>query len=270
MGTTFDTLTHGFCEGELHGVPEYVNSFTSLALTFSGLIGLFGSDNSNTKTKLIFSFLAFNGIGSFGYHWTNYLGWRLMDEISMLLLAQVAIISIMDGLIRLLKIDSEIKKYIIYSGYLLSSFITIMLIIATIFDDELVFRIGFGFILAIIFFGTGLILKYDQLSIEIIKKTTVIGLVIMLCSSLLWIFSEGLCSVVVWIKYFPGHGLWHLGLAIGGYMIINYYTFILAQNYGKSPVISYGYLGIMYIDYRPIQMNDLVVPLFDDIIFENL
>ncbi len=78
-------LQPGFCESSVVGPPEYVNAFTSLAMTFYGLMGLFMTQNHNIILRVTSAMLAVTGIGSVIYHWTLHTGWGQIDALPMLM-----------------------------------------------------------------------------------------------------------------------------------------------------------------------------------------
>jgi hypothetical protein len=89
----FYDIDHHFCEGNILGMPEILNSFTSIIFSLFGIYGLFNNKNDNTSfinnstsfiTNFIYSTFIVIGIGSFGFHWTEQIGWALMDEIPMI------------------------------------------------------------------------------------------------------------------------------------------------------------------------------------------
>ena len=78
------TPDHYFCEGKLNGLPEYYNAFSSLFITYFGLLGLHKTKNE-LIIQIIYSLLTVNGISSFMYHWTGNIGFALYDEYPMIL-----------------------------------------------------------------------------------------------------------------------------------------------------------------------------------------
>ena len=83
----FNLYDHSFCEMNIYGKsPEYINSFSSLCLTFFGLFGLIMNDKIH-EIKMIYTAMIYNGIASFMYHFNNQLGWGLLDRFSMILIA---------------------------------------------------------------------------------------------------------------------------------------------------------------------------------------
>jgi len=222
----FNTDTIGFCEGTLY-FPEYINSITSLFLVLSGYIGLFCSKNTNPFGKLFFASIFVNGIGSFGYHWTNHIGWRYIDEFSMVILSLSAMMS--TGMI-LLKDKSNL--YSICMVVIVS-----YLVIALVFDalDNIsVFRIFFGIFLGIICICMLYLIYLNNTIDKNILMYPRIGIVLLLLSSSTWLITETLCDRIYWIKYIPGHAIWHIGMSLCGYYLCQFIVYIMARDSNYS------------------------------------
>ena len=85
---------HSFCEANLYGgAPEYINSFTSLIISLIGLFGLKYNVHFNNDIYMLYVNLFINGFMSFGYHWTNMLGFGLLDRFGMILIAYTSVSS---------------------------------------------------------------------------------------------------------------------------------------------------------------------------------
>ena len=65
--------------------PEWINTFTSLFLSYFGLVGLFKLQYSITIWKFIFSFITIVGLGSVMFHATLFVGFGLTDALPMVL-----------------------------------------------------------------------------------------------------------------------------------------------------------------------------------------
>lgn len=238
MNNSFDTPTYGFCEGTIYGhPPEYMNSFTSLFLTLTGLFGLFASKNTNLFGKIFFSSIAFNGIGSFGYHWTNYFGWRFMDEFSMVIISLSSLVPIISCIIE------KISKNIAFISVMQSisilgivSFVT-MTLVGDALDYVVFFRVLFGMFL---FFGVVGIISLIYMNSNIDRKIirySYIGLLLAVFSSVMWSISEILCNneSFHWIKYIPGHAMWHIGLSFSAYYLAQFVIYLSADSTNYRP-----------------------------------
>lgn len=231
----FNDLTHGFCERELYGgnPPEYINSLTALFLTFAGLIGLFASNNTNSFNKIFYACFVLNGIGSFSYHWTNFLGWRYIDEFSMIILSMSALASITNCLIN--RIFSKFISHIFSISSIVIIFYSIIILVIDSLDDISTFRIGFGLFLLIITIEILiLILLNKNINLKILMYPC-IGLFLIAISCVMWCITELLCYRYSLIKYIPGHAIWHIGLSFGGYYIAQFIGYISANDLNYYP-----------------------------------
>jgi hypothetical protein len=81
-----------------------------------------------------------------------------------------------------------------------------------------------------------------------IKKYAWIGAVLLLSSGSIWILSERFCSIP-WVKYLFGHAIWHVGVSLGGYLLLlqPQYTY-LKQKFPNQSILVKFILGIPYLD----------------------
>lgn len=280
MGNNFDKTINGFCEGTIYGhPPEYLNSFTSIFITIVGAIGLFGSINTDICAKILYSGMVVNGIGSFGYHWTNYMGWRYLDEFSMLLIVLGGFISILVSVSQKFnigkRVNAPLKQFYSNAIYSVLFLVIITHSVASFtldtLDNVIGFRILFGSFLLITAISfiiisrdnkiiyNSLTNEYDAIPKYIIRYNY-IGIITITIASLMWMISELLCGVAnfEWIKYIPGHAIWHIGLAIGGFYLVQYNAYVNATYFGDKHcaefITSTWYYKLLpRVDYRYLQ-----------------
>lgn len=230
--TTFPFFTNhmfSFCESTIYGqAPEYVNSVTSLFLTYCGYIGNFRTANTNLMIKILYSALMLNGFVSFCYHWTNFVGFGFMDQISMTLMLIGSYIAIFDEVLYKSYYYTNKKKY---SDYL-SIVITCVLFYAMIMIASkcLGFSLLFDVLFVLFLVSVTLFVPYSHYishyrldnMIEYKYKQAKKGVFAMYIAMIMWIFVEALCDYVWWVKYIPGHAIWHFGTSYGGYYIGQY------------------------------------------------
>lgn len=205
----FTTTTLNFCERKILNT-EYFNSFSSLYLSYLGLFSIITNQNFHPNIIFIYQCIAINGIYSFLYHWTTFYGFKMFDELTM-------IIPIWFGILKLLEIIFY-KNYYQYLSYsLLFNIINIIFIIMNIFPFfHPFFPIIFGIeCLSIIFFCyylknyMGFIHNYYY---------SQRGILICLLSGAIWIISEIFCH-----KYLIlGHSIWHFSMPYGFHLIFKY------------------------------------------------
>ena len=237
----FNLFDHSFCEMNIYGKsPEYINSFSSLCLSFFGLFGLI-MHNKLHDIKMIYTAMIFNGISSFMYHYNNQLGWGLLDRFSMILIAlpcySIAIKILERFNLPVLFYDLLRFLVIFYLSYLMT---------VTGLHQEEFFNTLFGFFLGKLFIFLLLVkicnkkLEVPQLIINYGWKG--VGLIII--AGIFWIITEKFCNMYWIIKYLFGHTIWHFCISYGGYLI----TLIPIYLFDKDNYIKIDYfLKIPYI-----------------------
>ena len=242
----FNLLDHSFCEINIYGqAPEYINSISSLFLTFFGIFGLIfikiGTSSNVNDVKNIYTALIINGLCSFMYHFNNKLGWGLMDRFSMILIT-IPCYTIAVDLLNLSKINKEIFRFIIIT------YITILMTVTGL-QQEILFNILFGIFLAsliVFMFILQIQNNYYLIPKKILNKGWN-GVLSLVCAGSFWIITENLCLQYPFIKYLFGHAFWHFGCAYGGYLI----TLIPIFLYQKDKFIKIDYyFNIPYLQIK--------------------
>lgn len=233
----FNLLDHSFCEATIYGKPpEYINSFTSLFLSFIGCYGLMMNNKVN-NINFIYSALIINGFCSFMYHYNNFLGWGLLDRFSMVLIAIPCYFISLDF------IKSNILKKMLTIVF---TFYLTILLTSIGLQNETLFNYLFGFFLISILFFL-VYLESNNKYLLIPRKVINYGWKGMLYITLaggFWILTEKLCYQNYFVKYLFGHGFWHFGVSYGGYLISLVPIFLYQKD--KFSRLDY-YMGIPYI-----------------------
>ena len=221
---SFNLFDHSFCEYEIYGQsPEIINSISSLFLVFFGIFGIIKNKNIN-DINIINSSMIVNGITSFLYHFTNKLGWGLMDRFSMILL-----------IIQSLHIFLEILKFNLFYKELfrlgILFYISYILTITGLHQENL-FNIFFGVYLINLFMF--------MIYLEIKNKTFLIpknimnkgwyGIFFITIAGVFWILTEQLCNSYSFVKYLFGHAIWHFGVSYGGYLLTLIPSFLFQKD----------------------------------------
>ena len=197
-----------FCEGKILGIPEYLNSISSLYMCYIGYKGLTRYTEIYIDIYKIYSLLIICGISSFFFHFTMFFGWKMFDEITMILTLWHGIYILKKMSYRRTKI--KFIKYTTYLHIFNSTFIVLN------------FFKGWSDYFAVLFALEVLTLIYDYyLLVQQYKDKNLdgfFGLTLMGVSALTWIITEKLCN-----KYLIfGHAVWHIGMANGLNNFINY------------------------------------------------
>jgi len=237
----FNLIDHSFCEMNIYGkAPEYINSLSSLFLTFFGIFGFIFNNVNDIKN--IYSALIVNGIFSFMYHFNNKIGWGLMDRFSMILIA-IPCYTIAIDILKLNQINKDILRIII------TIYITILMTVTGL-QHEVLFNIFFGLFLCSLFIFMYIVQfqnNYYLIPKNILKKGW-LGILYLILAGMFWIITEKLCYNYSFIKYLFGHSFWHFGCAYGGYLI----TLIPTYYYNRDKFLKIDYyLNIPYIKVIP-------------------
>lgn len=211
-----------FCEGSLNeGAPEYLNTASSLCMWFWCYYRYTRYCDKNELSRdihFIYSLLLMNCIFSGVFHWTLVMGWKMFDEITMMLPLWVGIQSILFVLY-----DNE-KKKLRRSLHVLNTSNVCLIVLNTFPTFQPFFPIAFG--VEMLFLG--------YLYTELVKfvpdknKTGERGIQICVSSGLIWGITEVFCH-----RYLIfGHLLWHIGMPVGVDCIIQYVLFAYKE---KNP-----------------------------------
>jgi hypothetical protein len=213
----WNTLDHYFCEGSLNGLPEYYNAFSSLFITYFGLLGLYKIQN-DLIIQIIYSLLAVNGISSFMYHWTGTIGWALYDEYPMIIALFLGNIYVEN------LIPSRYKKYkiIFYVNSML-----LYLVINVMEDQRIIFPYYFACGLLIVLYNINRLSSYykriNNNNIKYSYNTNYYSIII-IGSALVWGLTEVSCKhyrIRFTHLYLLGHPMWHFMISYGFYNLIN-------------------------------------------------
>jgi hypothetical protein len=257
----FNSYDHNFCESTIYSDephPEYLNSISSLFITFIGLNGL-SKIYISFLLKILYSSLAINGITSCFYHYYNTIGWGLLDRMSMLIIAMSSINLFINNISRILLLEKWKKIKTINSAINLSAvcYFTILFTIAGL-HMESAFNIMFGLFLGSLVVFMFLIDRHHY-KLDIPYKLVQLGwrgIIYIAVSGVFWIVTENLCTRYYFIKYLFGHVWWHFCVSYGGYLIslIPCYTYLQShQDEIMLPIILvYDNFNIPYLIFDRI------------------
>jgi len=254
----FNSYDHNFCESTIYSNnqhPEYLNSLSSLFITFIGINALF-RPHIHFLLRMLYSSLAVNGITSCLYHYNNNIGWGLLDRMSMILIAFSSISLFLTNLDPFLTIYKCKRRILINRiiNLLLIIYFTSLFTVAGLHMETL-FNIMFGLFLSTLILFMYLINKHYY-KLEIPYKLVILGWKgcgYIIISGLFWIITETLCHQYFIIKFMLGHVWWHLFVSYGGYLISLLPTYLFLQNYqikNMLPImIEYDKFNIPYLTF---------------------
>lgn len=207
------TPDHYFCEGKINGLPEYYNAFSSLFITYYGLLGLYHTHN-NIMVQVIYSLLSINGISSFMYHWTGNFGFALYDEYPMILALFLGNIYV-ENKISSINIKYKILFYI--------NLMIIYLVINVMEDQRLIFPYYFSLGLLLTLYNIHRYGYYYKKINHIPLYSINYYISIIISSAVLWGITEISCDhyqITSSSLYLIGHPLWHFMISYGFYNLI--------------------------------------------------
>jgi hypothetical protein len=231
----FFDIDHPFCEVNLYGgPPEYINSLTSLFLVFIGLFGI-KMNPIYYDINLVYSSLIINGITSALYHFTNQIGWGLMDRFSMVML----VIHCYDIGIKFLQLFNLCSPFYEILRFFKTFFVVFLLTITGLHYEQL-FDTLFGFFLGTLLLFVILVHSFRiKLSLpKILIEYNWKGIFLITLAGLFWILTEKFCHQYYFIRFLFGHAIWHVAVALGGYYLMLTPTYMYSN---KSLKIMYKY-----------------------------
>jgi len=219
---------HSFCESKLLGIPEYLNSISSILISCFGWYGLFYTPNADIFIDTINSLIIILGIGSVGYHWTGNIGWGLMDEFPMILGVTIGTLYV-DYIYRILNPYFTIYFKLEVLFYLAG--VVLFLVVNGMSKYRYSFPENFGLLASILLYKIIRLLGI----IKIDKRKEIIGKIIfsvftIISSVIIWSFTEKLCDYFNSYILLIGHPLWHLSIGFGFYNLIQCIYFIKLDN----------------------------------------
>jgi hypothetical protein len=251
----FNSYDHNFCESTIYSVgqhPEYLNTISSLFITFIGINGLRKS-NLSLLLSMLYSCLSVNGILSFLYHYYNSIGYGLLDRMSMVLLALNTTYIFINSIKMIPDIKiSKIKNIFIY--IIVTTYYSILLTAAGLHKETL-FNVMFGlFLISIICYINIIQLYFNNIIDNKVLKFGWKGIRCIIFSCIFWLGTEALCNNFSFIKYLFGHVWWHIFVSYGGYLvsIIPQYIYMVKNQDDMIVCICYDMFGIPYLDYNNI------------------
>jgi hypothetical protein len=273
----FETPANNMCEGIVSGSPEYFSCVTSIFMLLFGILGLFFSNNPPhlILIKFVHALLLLNGIASFGHHLTMTVGWKILDEITIFSALMITSYQFINEIIHKMykKVHHEsvffypsIIQFVrlkIITGIMMlvfvsSSLMGLMMSLNRTNSDQWVDPILFGVplcIISICYFIMRHITHQPSRSelnvihmfnnAQIFHAYSVLSIGIVMCVVLTSIdqLVEIYCPRYRWFGYLGIHGLWHIAISIGLYMITQFLVFIsmIGDDQISGNFISYRY-----------------------------
>lgn len=233
----FSTIDHGFCESTGHKLPypEILNSYSSIFISIIGLIGLLLTLKYKRiyEIRFIYGMLMVNGYGSFCYHYTQQIGYAMVDELSMMLGVILGLHTLYNIIINSMHLPVSqndfickfIHNHIFYKATCTTilSFYFILSYSISIFEET---RYLFPFLFAIpaVLLIPGCIYVYSTYYYDKHDgaKLLELGLLCSLFATFVWMTTEPFCERYPIIKYLHTHVFWHIFMSYGLFLIIQF------------------------------------------------
>lgn len=214
----FSESIHPFCEGRLSGA-EYFNTVSSALMFVWSLYKLrtysktvYWSDFLN-----IFNILSINCLCSALFHGTLWMGFKLFDEMSM-------IIPLWSGIIVLLKLNVRSRSEFIYMSYMFHVLNLCMLVFNCFKRFQWLFPFLFtGELFGIIWYYRKLI----KCGYEDSYSFGTHGIYVCSFAGILWWITETFCAK--YMRY--GHAIWHILMPYGVDCICQYILTVKKKKY---------------------------------------
>ena len=259
----FTEIDHGFCEsvGETLPFPEIFNSYSSMCMLIFGLIGLLLTLRYKRvyDIRFICGLLVVNGVGSFYYHYTQQIGWAVVDELSMMLSVGLGLNSMYTMIINSLDLPvstniysfQSIHNHITYKGLLtiaLASYVVFIYPLSMFEEMREWFPMIFTIPMMCLIPGSAYIYMNHYRNTYVYKSCDksyennggdllLNGLKWTLFASTVWGFTEPLCQEYTFIKYFHTHVIWHIFISYGMFLLImfllHFHLYTIDKRYYK-------------------------------------
>ena len=261
----WESMDHSFCESKILGLPEYINSITSLFISGFGLLGLFNTPKSNMYVDVIYALLFIVGFGSGGYHWTGNIGWAMFDEMPMIfsIFASIIYIDSVSAYSWSKAVEYNRKTSICYPNYTqkckLLIYLTNMVgfvICNTMNNYRRLFPGCFALVMLYMYYK---VFELYNITSPLMKKITInkmyFALKTVSMSAIIWATTEVSCTFIAHPIFLIGHPMWHFFVGHGFYNMIQiiYYVDKNDMNYN----ISYSYLYIIRITEAPAHIPSI-------------
>jgi hypothetical protein len=252
----------GFCESVVSGPPEYVNSISSLAMVFFGLMGLFVTQNHNIIIRVTSAFLTVTGIGSIAFHASLQSGWGHVDALPMLLASYIGAYQAFDVLLYKKLLSLANTTYESYGSKDKRLYERISGLLALIFMSLLSFTLAislsedYAYLFSILFAIPEILIGLAALLIRFVSHNDIkemerngldakdiyhafnimyIGFGLSVAAAIFWFTTELYCKDNTWLRFLYAHGIWHITISLGMYFLMQFLVFTYSFNVGKEP-----------------------------------
>jgi hypothetical protein len=233
LSVSFNHTDFSFCEGKVQGgPPEYINALSSIIMSMIGLYGLIVNKHNNLYVKLIHSGIIMNGIGSCGFHYTNYMGWGMIDRSSMIVLAIGSILGMTRKIFHKQNIGFESVYLSLASVFMAVYFTSMMTTVAMSWENF------FDILFALFLVGVvvSMLCFIYIIHVDLYERhpkpfnMAFRGVGLMVIAGIIWILTEMFCEELPIMGYIHGHAFWHLFVAYGAYLITSMVLFVDAHD----------------------------------------
>lgn len=284
------------CESIVSGSPEYFSCATSIFMLLFGILGLFFSNNPPhlILIKIVHGLLFLNGIAAFGYHYTMITNWKIVDDITIFFALIICCYQFINEIIhKMYKKDDSSYFYppiVQYIKLKVLVGIAMLIFLSAGLTGSMIIVNRTNHWLEPILFGTPLcivsicyfIMRYvthqpSRSELNVVHMfnnaqiyhayyVLLIGLILCVVLTSADQIVEIYCSKYEWLRFFGIHGLWHIAVSVGLYMITQFLVFI---NMVDEDQISGNFMSYRYRHDGCNAILNTVVPIitYDEILF---
>jgi len=212
-----------FCEGKMNenypieNIKEFINGITSLFLSFCGIYGLsvYRKYRLSRTNQLLYTLLIICGIGSCFFHFTLNHGWKMMDEIPMIMLITIGC----SYYVYIANQNNKIKTILIDIFAL--SYLLITIEVDYLEKEPYFFRYLFGIPFIYVIYLLSINKQNCKKDIKsIINKSLFYGI----SGFFFWILDLFLCNNFTVFLYL--HSFWHIHISLCGYYLIEFLQYM--------------------------------------------
>ena len=192
---------------------QWVSTFTSLMYTVLAIYGLYATQCKGKITKLIFSTMAFLGVGSALYHYNSYTLFARFDVFPIILILYYLILFTTDSLVyNLVPKFYEFLSAIVYCMYTPIYVLIMASTTVKLFDintNEVIICMAVVELVILLAF----VLSEWKNDAKIVVPYLVTSFILFAIATTIWFAVEEECNDIT--KYTFAHGIWHILTAFG-------------------------------------------------------
>lgn len=252
MSASWNQVVVNFCEGEIDGYPEPVNTWSSIVIGIIGIYGLFVSNINNIAIRKIYSCMIYASVGAFLLHYKGFNFYRSLAVIPLFLVTWL-----LNELIWLSIVNILTDKHSALRDYITNALVFVIYgcLIYTIADamhpdHPWGIKVGFVEMFAgpqlLSAFGMSVLALFLRRRIGVpAKRYLALSISVVVIANVFWLVSDSECSTnETYATY--GHAIWHILYAYGAHIFIQMIVYIHILSKKEIPVFRPGKLFLLF------------------------